>query len=393
MRVITRLNIGGPSHHALILTTGLNDAQFESRLLCGVVGPGEGDMMPEVVARGVPAVQIPWLRNHGGLIDAARTVWALFREFRRSRPQIVHLHQFKARLLGALAARAAGIPHIVQTYHGTLFERYFRPPLLTLLVILERCLGRWLTHHTIAVSEAIRRELIVRRVVPQDRVTVVPLGLDLRPFLEAAHHAGALRRELALPAAAAVIGFVGRLVPIKGPDVFLDAFAEVERGAVRPVHAVVIGDGPERGRLEAHARALAIGGCVSFLGWRRDLARLYADIDIFVLSSRNEGTPVAIIEATAAQRAIVATRVGGVPDVVRDGETGLLVEPDNPRALAGAIRQLLDDTALRERLALGAQAWVYPRYDAATLCATMRGYYLTIVGRVDPRRTGPRCAS
>ena len=384
-RVITRLNIGGPSQHAIILTGALNDERFSSRLICGRVGPGEGDMTPEALARRLPVTQLPVLRNHGGMIGALMTVWALYREFRRSRPQIVHLHQFMARLLGALAARAAGVPHVVQTYHGTLLQRYFAPPRAAVFTALERCLGRWLVHHTITVSDAVRQELLDRRIVDPRRVTVIPLGLVLAPFLEAPRHAGPLRQSLGIPSDAVVLGFVGRLVPIKAAHHFLEAVTVVVRTVRRPVYAVVVGDGPERSRLEEQAHLAGVADRVFFLGWRRDLAHIYGDIDTLVVTSLNEGTPVAIIEAMAARRAVVATRVGGVPDVIRDGHNGLLVEPGDPEGLAAAVRRVIEGDALREQLASAAQASVYPRYDAATLCAAMRRYYLRLTEKREPR--------
>ncbi len=178
-----------------------------------------------------------------------------------------------------------------------------------------------------------------------------------------------------------VVGFVGRLVPIKAAHHFLKAMTEVIETARRPVYAIVVGDGPERPHLEEQARRAGVAAQVRFLSWRRDLAHVYGDIDVLAVSSLNEGTPVVIIEAMAARRAVVATCVGGVPDVVQDGRTGLLVEPNDPQKLAAGVRRVLEDDALRERLAAAAQAWVYPRYDAATLCGGMRRYYLGVVGR------------
>lgn len=379
VRVITRLNIGGPTNQAVILTEALNGREFRACLLCGAVGPGEGDMTPEAVAKGLPITQIPAMRNTGGVIDAVKTVWALYRAFRRCRPQIVHLHQLKARALGALAARAARVPHVVQTYHGTLFQQYYSPLFSAALVAGERCLGRWLVHHSIAISEAVHRELLERRIVSARRITVIPLGLTLAPFLDASRDAGALRQEIGVPPDAMLIGFVGRLVPIKAAHHFLKAAAEVVGTAHRPVYAIVVGDGPQRHQLEQQVREMAMADRIFFLGWRRDLARVYGGLDVLALSSLNEGTPVAIIEAMAARRAVVATRVGGVPDVIEDGRTGLLVEPNNPDHLAAALRRVIEDDDLRAQLGAAAQAWVYPRYDAGTLCAAMKQFYLGIV--------------
>lgn len=379
VRVITRLNIGGPTNQAVILTEGLNEGEFRACLLCGSVGPDEGDMTPEILARGLPMKQIPSLRNSGGVVNAMRNVWTLYKTFRRCRPQIVHLHQLKARALGAVAARAARVPHVVQTYHGTLFQGYHSRLFTAALILGERCLGRWLVHRSIAISEAVRRELLNRGIVARHRLTVIPLGVQLTPLLHASRHAGALRQELRIPPEAMLIGFVGRLVAIKAADQFVEAAAEVVRTARRPVYAVVVGDGPQRSRLEQQVRAMELADRILFPGWRRDLVQVYGDLDVLASSSRNEGTPVAIIEAMAARRAIVATRVGGIPDLIEDGRTGLLVEPNNPRSLAAALRRVIEDDDLRTRLAAAAQGWVYPRHDAATLCAAMKRYYLDIV--------------
>ncbi|HLW47015.1 MAG TPA: glycosyltransferase family 4 protein [bacterium] len=378
-RVITRLNIGGPSRHVMTLTSALNDGRFRSRLICGIPTPNEGDLTAEARAGGYPLVQIRALRNDAGLIAALATMQTLYREFRTMRPHIVHLHQFKARFLGALAARAAGVPHVVQTYHGTLLQGYFLPPLATAVTLLERLLGRWLVHHTIAISPEVCRQLVERGMVDPHRITVIRLGLSLTPLLTPPESGDAFRREIDIPTDALLIGFVGRLAPIKGADLFLEAAEELIRTMERPVYAVIVGDGPERQHLEAQARRAAIDSRIIFTGWRRDLRAVYWGIDVLAVTSRSEGTPVVAMEAMAARRAVVATRVGGIPDIIQDGRTGLLIEPGNPQRLAAALQQVLEDVALRQRLGLAAQQSVYPAYDETTLCRAMREYYARLL--------------
>ncbi len=177
--MITRLNIGGPAQHT-VLTARLGRHGWTSRLLAGRVGPHEGDMSDLAAAHAVPLVVVPTLRNGAGpLADAAAFLW-FYRYFRRERPDIVHLHLL-TRLLGGLAARLARVPLVVETFHGTLFADYYRPSVSRLLVWLERGLAR-LMDGVVAVSDAVADELRRLNVVPEEKIAVIPLGLNLEPF-------------------------------------------------------------------------------------------------------------------------------------------------------------------------------------------------------------------
>lgn len=378
LRVITRLNIGGPAQHVVLLTAALDRMGWDTTLVTGRVDPEEGDMGDLAAQVGVAPFVIGSLRNGAGLLADASTTLALYRLFRRERPAIVHLHLLKARLLGGLAARWAGVPVVIETLHGTLLAGYYRPPVTGLLVRLERWLARRMDA-VIAVSPAVAGELAAFGIAPADRVHVIPLGLDLERFRREGLKP-TLRRALGLSEEVPLVGTVGRLVPIKGLDTFVDAAALIAR-VIPLAEFVIVGDGALRGSLERRARDAGLGGQVHFLGWRRNLEELYPDLDLVMLTSLNEGTPVSIIEAMAAGRAVVATRVGGVVDLVDDGVTGVLVPPRDPGALAAAAVELLRDPERRRRMGEAARSAVLPRYGAGRLAADMDALYRGILAR------------
>jgi glycosyltransferase involved in cell wall biosynthesis len=221
----------------------------------------------------------------------------------------------------------------------------------------------------------------VYQIAPPEKVSVIPLGFDLSPFLAVSqqNRPGTLRAELGLSPEALLVGIVGRVAPIKNHGLFLDALARTQR-ELPQTHGVIIGDGTEAemGALRAQAERLGIASRVHFLGYRTDLAPLYADLDVVALTSDNEGTPVALIEALAAGRACVATAVGGVPDVLRGGEVGVLVPPQNVESFAGELTALLRDPARRAALGARGPASVEARYGLSRLCGDLASLYLSL---------------
>ena len=218
-----------------------------------------------------------------------------------------------------------------------------------------------------------RADLVALDVAPAHKIRVIPLGLDLTG-LRGALPRGVLRRELGLSDGAMVVGIVGRLAPIKDVTTFLRAAALLSK-RLPAARFVIAGDGPERGALQAESARLGLDAVVHFLGWRRDLATLYGDLDVVVNCSLNEGTPVALIEALAAGRAVVATRVGGTPDLLRGERFGRLVEPGHPEDLAEAIGSALADPEESSRRALSGREEVLTRYAIERLVDDMDGLY------------------
>lgn len=373
LRVVARLNVGGPAIHTILLTAGLQDDRFRSTLVTGVEGKSEGSMLHLARKRGVAPLVLPALGREIDPRSDLRCVYQLWRLMRRLRPQIVHTHTAKAGTVGRVAARLAGVPIVVHTFHGHVFHGYFGPIATRTFLSIERGLGR-LTDRTLAVSESQRRELARYGVAPWEQIEVMPLGLELERFTHCEARRGELRAELGLPSDAPLVGIVARLVPIKDHDTFLRACRRVA-DRLPAARFLVVGDGERRGEIEALAGTLGLGDRTLFLGWRHDLDRLYADVDVVALTSRNEGLPVAVIEAMASARPVVATRVGGVPDLVRDGATGLLAPPGDTGAIANALLRLLEDSHLAARMGQAGREAAYPRYTSGRLVANVRDLY------------------
>lgn len=376
-RVITRLNIGGPAIHAILLTQALEDAHFTTMLVSGYTAPTEGDMLHLAKARGVSPLMVTGL---GREIDPGRdlaVLLRLYRIFREERPVIVHTHMAKAGTVGRLAARLAGVPIVLHTYHGHVFHSYFGPLKTQTFIRIERALSR-VTDLILTVGEKQRQEILGYGIGNPDKLRSVPLGLELEPFVESPRHRGEFRAELGVPDGTRLVGIVGRLVPVKGHTVFLKA-ARLVLSRLPNVRFLIIGDGELREGLESQARDLGIDGGVTFLGWRHDLPRVYADLDLVVLSSYNEGSPVALIEAMAAGRAVVSTDVGGVSDVVSDGVNGLLVPPRDPESLAGAIVRLLSSERSLPAMGAAGREAVYLKYSINRLVSDVREIYSDLV--------------
>jgi glycosyltransferase involved in cell wall biosynthesis len=372
VRVITRLNIGGPSIQATRLSA-LDRDGFDTTLIHGRLGDDEGDMsyLVEPESR---AIYVDTLRRPLSPLNDIRAGWRILREMRRARPLIVHTHMAKAGLLGRLAAFAynatrGGAPRarVIHTYHGHVLEGYFSPVMTRLFIGFERLLAR-VSDAIVAISPAIERELRDQfHIGRADQYRVVPLGFDLTPFaaIDEAARVRA-RQHLQLAADAEVVCTVGRLTAIKQHRLFLDTIAAAAKTRPRVV-ALIAGDGELRPELEHYAGELGIADRVRFLGWRRDLATIYAATDVFLLTSRNEGTPVALIEAMAAAVPGVSTDVGGVRDVMGDTDTGRTAPFGDAGLLAQSIVELLSEPARRAEMGARARARVLAQYDIGRL--------------------------
>lgn len=375
MRVIARLNVGGPAWQVSVLTRGLDD-EFDTVLVTGTVEPGEADFI-ELRDPTLPHVTLDTFgRSVRGLGDLAAFV-ALVRLMRRHRPLIVHTHTAKAGVLGRLAAVVARVPIRVHTFHGHVLHGYFSARVTRLVVAVERMLAR-VTTAFVAVGERVRDELLAAGIGrPRDFVVIAP-GVDApRPMTRAAARAVF---DLDLDAPVAV--FVGRLTRIKRVDRLLAAWRVVLEAHPDAV-LVIAGDGD----LFAEMRAAAadLGDAVRFVGWQADLAPVYAAGDLAVLTSDNEGMPVTLIEAAMAGLPAVTTDVGSAAEVVADGETGFVVASDAP-AIAAAITTLLADEARRRALGAAARARAEAHFGAARLVADHRRLYRMLIEALPARR-------
>jgi glycosyltransferase involved in cell wall biosynthesis len=365
VRLITRLNIGGPARQALLLTRELA-TRWPTLLGAGTPSSDEGELRdPEV------AVQpLPFVRPLAPAADV-RSVAAVRRLLVEHRPAIVHTHMAKAGTIGRVAARSLGAnrPRSVHTFHGHVLDGYFTPAVQRAFLTIERGLARSTTA-LVAVSDEIRDELLDLGIGRPAQYRVIPLGLQLDDFLAVDRPAGTLRAALGLPAEVPLVGAVGRLVPVKALALAIDA---VER--LPAVHLALVGDGEERTELEALVAGRGLTDRVHFTGWVPSVADALSDLDVVVLTSRNEGTPVALIEALAAQRPVVATDVGGVRSIVVDGVTGLLAPSGDAAAVAGLLERLLASPAEAARLGRAGRAHVAGRFGSARLVEDIDALY------------------
>lgn len=364
LRVIARLNVGGPALHVAYLTAGLADRGYDTTLVAGTVGSGEESMAFVAEKRGVHIETLDELHREIAPLRDLRTILRLSRLIRRERPTILHTHTAKAGAVGRIAALLAGDarpPVIVHTFHGHVLRGYFNPMMTAAFRVLERMLARGTTT-LVAVSPEVRDDLVALRVAPASKFAVVRLGIELGERVSGDDEKRReTRRLLGIPPEAFVVGWVGRMTAVKRTDdVARTLRALVDRGV--DAYLCLVGDGPDRVGLERRVHELGIARRCLFVGYQEDVARFYDTIDVLLLTSVNEGTPVSVIEALAAGRPVVATRVGGVSDVVRHEVDGFLVDAADVESLGARLAELAGDPELRARMGSAGRAHVIERY-------------------------------
>jgi glycosyltransferase involved in cell wall biosynthesis len=381
LRVIARLNVGGPALHVAYLTAGLAPRGYDTTLVAGTIARGEESMAFVADAHNVHVETLGDLHREISPVRDLRAIVQLAQLIRRERPTILHTHTAKAGAVGriaALLARGARPPIVIHTFHGHVLRGYFGRVKTFGFRTLERWLARTSTA-LIAVSPEVRDDLVGLGVAPASKFAVVRLGIDLPRRVENddAQRREA-RRQMGLRDEAFVVGWVGRMTAVKRTKLVVRALQDL---VARNVDAfvVLVGDGPDRDQLERYAHELGVIKRCLFLGYQEDVARFYDAIDALVLPSINEGTPVSVIESLAARRPAVATRVGGVPDIVRDGIDGFLVDADDGDALATRLAELAADPELRARMGEAGHARVIERYAVARLVDDVDKLYRSLL--------------
>lgn len=396
LRVIARLNVGGPALHVAYLTAGLAERGYETTLVAGTLARGEESMAAVSETRGVRIETLPALHREIGPLRDAQAILRLAQLIRQERPTILHTHTAKAGAVGRIAALLAGRarpPIVVHTFHGHVLRGYFNP----LTTLGFRTLERWLARVTtalVAVSPEVRDDLVKLRVAPASKFTVIRLGIELDERTEAGDDVRAeTRRQLGVRQDAFIVGWVGRMTAVKRTDDVVRALRGlVDRGV--DAYLCLVGDGPDRDHLERYAHELGVVKRCLFVGYQEDVARFYSAIDALLLPSANEGTPVSVIEALAARRPAVATRVGGTPDVIRDGVDGFLVEAGDADALSDRLAELAADPERRARMGAAGRERVLGRYAVERLVDDVdRLYRELLASRAAARGTRSRRAS
>ncbi|MEX2555854.1 MAG: glycosyltransferase, partial [Actinomycetota bacterium] len=338
LQLVTRMNIGGPARHVLALAQGM-PPHIQVEVAAGRPPAVEG----ELTEPAVPVHPVPLVRPVSPRQDLV-AIRAVRRLLRNRETRVLHTHMAKAGAIGRVAAR--GLPHVrtIHTFHGHVLSGYFSRPLQRAFLEAERRLARE-TDVLVAVSSEIRDALLDLGIGRPSQYEVVPIGTQIQQPAAG----GRLRDALGLAPDVPLAGVVARLAPIKDHATLLVALVEVPR-----LHLAVLGDGELRNELERQASDMGLSGRVHFTGWWHDISSALVDLDMVVLTSRNEGTPVALLEAAAFGKPIVATDVGGVGAIVEDGVTGYLAASGDHDRIAGLLRRLSEDAELAARL--GAEA-------------------------------------
>ena len=429
--MITRLNTGGPAQHVVWLTDKLDREKFDSLLVTGVVEDNEESMDYFAEETGVKFLQVPELKRKISLNDFMAII-KIYRIISDFEPDIIHTHTAKAGFLGGLAGMLHNIRRfigkrrpvlILHTFHGHTFNSYFSPLARRVFLLIERFLSTLSFGRQIIVTisagqkEEILRYLRLdghRRRLPAtdsrmtktkefsnntgrsgSQVTVIPLGIDLEPYSDIKSLRGKFRSEFHIPDDTLIVGWVGRLAPIKNPALFLEVALKCKERCSQPVCFVLAGEGELRGSLQIKAERAGIDDSVLFIGNRRDMCSLWADMDILALTSNNEGTPLSVLEAMACGIPVVATDVGGVREIVMQDwkwsgnrwhttptkhPRGLLVKPHDAHALAAAVEKLIDNEPHRRELGRAGPSYVKKVHHLKRLISDMEKLYLQITG-------------
>ena len=396
LRIITRLNIGGPAIHVNLLTSGLDPERFDSVLVSGNVSDLEGDMSYVSDELKVRPLILTSIRREINFVQDAKSLFYIFRLLVREKPDIVDTHTAKAGTLGRIAVFIHNMLcqrriRVVHTFHGHVFHGYFNYVKSRSFVLAERCLAK-ATDVIIAISPSQQAELSGKyRIAPKEKFQTVKLGFDLQSFLAVGNLNGQFRKRLGVDTKVALIGIVGRLVTIKNHKMFLNAaklFATENPGI--KAKFVIIGDGELRRELTTYCINNGLSDFVIFCGWIKNLPLVYAALDVLVLTSINEGTPVSIIEAMASSVPVISTDAGGVRDLiampqVKAGfesfeicDRGLICRQEDVDGLAKGIKFLLTDNAYREKAVAAARAFVQREYGIKRLLDETASIYLNL---------------
>lgn len=402
LRIIARLNVGGPARHVVWLMQALQGDGFESKLIAGTVPEGEEDMSYFAAEHGVRPIFVEEMSRELSITDAI-SLLKIYRILKDERPDIVHTHTAKAGTVGRTAAflyrwftwgTLIGRPRkvkVVHTFHGHVFHSYYGKWKTRVFVLIEKTLAFFATDMIIVITPQQLREIHEEfRVGSRNQFEVVPLGIDLAAFNGSEAARTAFRSEIGVDAGEFLIGFVGRLTEIKNIPLLLKAAKGYLDSPDSPAtRFVIVGDGHLRGELEKLTTELGLSASVVFAGNRDDVNHVYSALDIVALTSLNEGTPLSLIEAMAAKRPVISTKVGGVVDLLGDAveeiegfllcERGISVPSDVVDIFANGLLYLVKNERLRVSLGEKSHQFVVSKYAKERLITDVKDLYVRIL--------------
>lgn len=381
LRIINRFNLGGPTYNATFLTRFISD-EYETLLIGGLPEKEESDSMHILEEYGVEPLLIKEMQripNFKSDREAYRKIKDIIKEFN---PDIVHTHASKAGALGRKAAFACKVPVVIHTFHGHVFHSYFGKLKTTIFKIIERKLAKKSTG-IIAISDIQKKELSgIHNICPADKIKVIPLGFDLNKFHDNIEEKRKLTREkYEIKDDEIAFAIIGRLVPIKNHDLFLDALEIVLKKTNKKIKVFIVGDGESRNHIKERVKHLIKNyQCsITMTSWILDVGTFNAGMDFICLSSNNEGTPVSLIEAQASNLPVITTDVGGVRDVVKENITGFIVPKGDELKFAEKMLLLIENLDLRTEMSKNGWKFVREKFHYTRLVKEMEDYYNTLL--------------
>jgi glycosyltransferase involved in cell wall biosynthesis len=389
LRIFNRLILGGPAFNVTYLTKFMAP-EFETKLIIGAKDEHEQEATFLKTDYQLDPIEIPSMKRAINFTEDRKAYQEIKKIIQDFKPHIVHTHAAKPGALGRLAASACKVPVILHTFHGHVFHSYFGKAKSQLFVQAERYLAKK-TDRIIAISEQQKKELTVDfSICAPEKMVLIPLGLDLEKFYtDQESKRRTFRQKYAIKNDEIAIGIIGRIVPVKNHVLFINAIKEVLNCTSQKLRFIIVGDGDLRLSLQKMLDDYNISynyfpenetaQTVTFTSWLTAMDEVYAGIDIVALSSLNEGTPVSLIEAQAANKPIVSTDVGGVKDIVLENETAFVTPSDNAELFAEAILKLTENAALRSTFGQKGKNHVMNRFDKSRLVNDMRNLYYQLL--------------
>ncbi len=386
LRIINRFNLGGPTYNAAYLSKYLSK-DYDTLLVGGIKDQAEGSSEFIVDNLGLHPIIIPEMRrslNPANDLIAYRKLTKLIRKYK---PDIVHTHASKAGTLGRLAAIRNNVPVILHTFHGHVFHSYFGSSTTGFIINIEQGLAEKTTK-IIAISDKQKQELAYDfKIAPPEKFEVIPLGFDLTRFqIDNYQRRINFRKKYHIADNEVAIGIIGRLTAIKNHNLFIDAIKNINKKTRLPIRAFIIGDGEMRDELLNYSskNGLSTAFCpngnfkhatVTFTSWITEIENIYPGLDIVAMTSLNEGTPVSLIEAQAANKPIVTTNVGGIENIVIPNQTALLTRNNDINDLTEKLLQLVNNPVLRQQLAQNGWEHVRQKFHYTRLVNDMENLY------------------
>ncbi len=390
LRIHNRLIVGGPSLNVTLLSTYLSP-EFETLLLVGKRDPYEKDARYIAEKLGINPIEIPEMQRSILPINDIRAYFKIRKIIKEFKPDIVHTHASKSGAIGRMAASSCKVKMIVHTFHGHVFHSYFNKFISSFIVSLERYLAKK-TDAIIAISDIQKHELLeVYKIAPENKIFTIPLGFNLEKYsVDQDNKRMIFRNKYGFNSDEIIVGIIGRIVPIKNHEMFVEVAALIKKRVSINVRFAIIGDGESLPGIERKSRDLGLSysyfaknpkarADIVVTSWETEIDQVLAGLDIVVLTSYNEGTPVSLIEAQAACKPVVSTNVGGVEDVIVHGENGYLTAVNDVNSFADHVITLLENKSLRESMGKAGFETIIKKYSKERLIKDVKNLYLNFL--------------